>query len=77
MDRKAETEYALKYQKKHIRQIKFALSIENDADILEYLDKIPNRAGYLKDLIRRDMVSGTMRGIGTVKPGEEYPTGNE
>lgn len=44
-----------KYRSTHIRQIKFDLSIEYDADILEYLDKLPNRTGYIKDLIRADI----------------------
>ena len=49
------TQAGIKYRKEHVRQIKFDLSIEYDADILEYLDKLPNRTGYIKDLIRADI----------------------
>lgn len=30
----------------------------SDADLLEHLNKQPNKAGYIKDLIRRDMEGG-------------------
>ena len=43
------------YRKAHVRQIKLDLSIEYDSDILAHLDSLPNRTGYLKDLIRADI----------------------
>lgn len=46
-----------KYRSTHIRQIKFDLSIQYDADILAYLDALPNRTGYIKDLIRADIAA--------------------
>ena len=44
-----------KYNDTHQRQIKFAFSIQNDADILAQLDAIPNKQGYIKELIRADI----------------------
>ena len=44
-----------RYQSGHIRQIKFGFSIEYDADILEKLDSVQNKQGYIKDLIRADI----------------------
>lgn len=44
-----------KYNDTHQRQIKFSFSIQNDADVLAQLDSIPNKQGYIKDLIRADI----------------------
>lgn len=46
-----------KYQSNHIRQIKFGFSIELDADILTQLDSVPNKQGYIKELIRADIAA--------------------
>lgn len=48
-------EYMLKYQKSHIQQMKFNFHKDNDADILAFLDALPNKQGYMKALIRADM----------------------
>ena len=48
-------EYDMQYAKDNIQQIKFVLNKETDADIIEWLSQQPNRAGYLKELIRKDM----------------------
>jgi len=48
-------EYDRQYAKENLQQIKFSLNKETDADILEWLSKQPNKAGYLKELIRKDM----------------------
>lgn len=45
----------LKYQKAHIQQVKFNFHKDNDADILAFLDALPNKLGYIKALIRADM----------------------
>lgn len=44
-----------KYDKANTRQITFKFNITNDADILEKLDSVENRQGYIKELIRKDM----------------------
>ena len=44
-----------KYNDTHQRQIKFSFSIQNDADVLAQLDAVPNKQGYIKDLIRADI----------------------
>lgn len=46
-----------KYHATHIKQIKFGFSIEQDADILAQLDSVPNKQGYIKDLIRADIAT--------------------
>lgn len=47
--------YDRQYAKDNLQQIKFSLHKETDADILEWLNKKENKAGYLKELIRKDM----------------------
>lgn len=44
-----------KWQKNHLRQIKFNLNYDTDADVIEKLDSTPNKQGYIKDLIRADI----------------------
>ena len=51
--------YIMDYQKENVKQIKFTLSKIHDLDIIEYLDGIQNKNGYLKDLIRQDMKKGS------------------
>lgn len=65
------TQYGIAYRKGHVRQIKFDLSIEHDADILAFLDSLPNRTGYLKTLIRADIEKGERKTM-TYKIKPEY-----
>lgn len=45
----------IKYQKKAVRQIKFNFNKSTDYDILEKLDSVENKQGYIKELIRSDI----------------------
>ena len=53
----AEKKYAYdrQYAKEKMQQIKLTLNKGTDADLLEWLEEQPNKQGYLKELIRRDM----------------------
>lgn len=44
-----------KYDKANTTQIKLKLNLKTDADILEYLDKVENKQGTLKRLIRQEI----------------------
>lgn len=44
-----------KYDKNHTRNIMFKFNKKTDKDILEKLDEVENRQGYVKDLIRKDI----------------------
>lgn len=44
-----------KYQKDNIKQIKIALNVNTDADIINHLEICENKQGYIKDLIRNDI----------------------
>lgn len=44
-----------KYDKAHTTNISLKLNNGTDADILKKLDSIPNKQGYIKQLIRNDI----------------------
>jgi hypothetical protein len=44
-----------KYDAAHTRQFQMKLHLENDKDILEWLDKQPSKHGAIKELIRRQI----------------------
>lgn len=44
-----------KFEKAHLKQIKLALNDNTDADVIEFLDSLDNKRGYILDLIRSDM----------------------
>lgn len=44
-----------KYDAAHTTQIVLKLNNGTDADILEKLNEVPNRQGYIKNLIRKDL----------------------
>ena len=44
-----------KYAAKHTKQIALVLNITTDADILQRLDEVSNKQGYIKELIRADI----------------------
>ena len=55
MATEAQKKASAKYDAANTKQIKLKLNNINDADILEYLKKIDNKQGYIKDLIRKDI----------------------
>ena len=46
-----------KYDTTNTVQLKMKLNKKTDADILERLNEVPNKQGYIKDLIRKDIKS--------------------
>ena len=55
MATKEQTRASAKYDAQHTKQVKLKLNIKTDADILKRLDSLPNKQGYIKELIRKDM----------------------
>jgi hypothetical protein len=47
--------YKIKWDAENTKQYKLKLMLRTDQDIIEKLDSVPNRQGYLKDLIRKDI----------------------
>lgn len=44
-----------KWKAAHMRQYNLPVSIDSERDIIEKLDSVPNKAGYIKGLIRADI----------------------
>lgn len=51
----AQARASAKYDKENTKQIILKLNLKTDADILQKLESVPNRQGYIKDLIRADL----------------------
>lgn len=56
--RKAANASKLKYQLEHTKMMTLKLRIEEDKDILEKLDSVPNKIDYIRQLIRADISKG-------------------
>ena len=52
---KAQNEAQARYDAENTVQVRMKLNKKTDADILEQLEKIENKQGYIKELIRRDL----------------------
>lgn len=52
---KDSTKWQIKYDAANTRRIYLKLNVGTDRDILEKLDSVPNRQGYIKSLIRKDI----------------------
>lgn len=50
-----QSEYQDKYDKANTKKILLKLNLATDADILAKLDAVPNKQGYIKELIRKDL----------------------
>lgn len=44
-----------KYDKANTRQFHLKLNRRTDGDVLEKLDSVPSKQGYIKELIRADL----------------------
>lgn len=52
---KQKLQYNKEYDASNTIQIRLKLNKKTDADILNRLDAVPNKQGYIKGLIRDDM----------------------
>ncbi len=55
MTTEAQKKAKAKYDKANTKQIMLKLNLKTDADILDQLDSVENKQGYIKDLIRKDL----------------------
>lgn len=51
----AQARASAKWKKKAVKSLKIDLYIKNDTDIIEYLDGMPGKQAYIRQLIRDDM----------------------
>ena len=49
------SEWQNRYDKVHCKPVQLKLNLRTDADIIEKLANVPNKQGYIKQLIRRDL----------------------
>lgn len=47
-----------KYKKKNIKKYCLELNYKTDSELIEKLENVPNKQGYLKELIVKDMKEG-------------------
>ena len=55
MTSEAQLRASEKYDKANTKQVILKLNKKTDKDILTHLDALPNKQGYIKELIREDM----------------------
>ena len=55
MSSEAQRRASAKYDKTNARYMTLKLNMKTEADLIEWLDSIDNRQGYIKRLIREDM----------------------
>lgn len=58
MATEAQLKAGRKYDKAHTRQVHLKLNRRTDEDVLEKLDSVPSKQGYIKGLIRVDIERG-------------------
>ena len=55
MATKAQTKAQAEYDAENTRQVHLKLNRRTDSDVLEKLDNVPSKQGYIKELIRADL----------------------
>lgn len=50
-----QSKNSIKYDRENTKRVYIKLNKNTDSDILYYLDSKPNKQGYIKELIRKDM----------------------
>ena len=55
MSTKAEIKAINKFNKEKTKSVQLRLNLKTDKDIIEKLDSVPSKMGYIKQLIRKDI----------------------
>ena len=50
-----QSKNSIKYDKENTKRVFIKLNKNTDKDILDYLESVQNKQGYIKDIIRKDM----------------------
>lgn len=58
METEAQKRARLKYEAENTVQVKLKLNKNTDGDILQRLEEVPSKQGYIKSLIRADIAKG-------------------
>ena len=51
----SKSKNSIKYDKENTKRVYIKLNKNTDKDILDYLESVSNKQGYIKELIRKDM----------------------
>lgn len=62
MDKKQKYDPQMRYHKAHTVSVNVRLMKNTEQDIIQKLDSVPNKAGYIKGLIREDIKRGIKNG---------------
>jgi hypothetical protein len=60
MATEAQKRASAKYDAKNTKALYLKLNVKTDADILDHLDQMENKQGYIKELIRQSMKGVTV-----------------
>ena len=52
----SKSQNSIKYDKENTKRVYIKLNKNTDKDILDYLESVSNKQGYIKELIRKDMM---------------------
>lgn len=57
-DYEKRTGYAAtkKWQAQHVKRYGFPVMMDTESDVIQKLESVPNKSGYIKDLIKKDIV---------------------
>ena len=44
-----------KWQSQHVKRYGFPVMIDTEPEVIEKLESVPNKSGYIKDLIKKDI----------------------
>lgn len=55
MATEAQIKAQAKYDAENTRQVHLKLNRNTDKDVLDKLDEVPSKQGYIKELVRRDL----------------------
>lgn len=52
---KRKMQYINEYNKQNTRSVLLKLNVKTDGDVIQKLDSVPSKMGYIKNLIREDI----------------------
>lgn len=50
-----QNKYTAEWKKTHVKRVCIALNRNTDKDVIEKLENVPSKQGYIKELIRKDI----------------------
>lgn len=55
MTTEAQKKASRKYSRNNTKRYAIELNLKTDSDIIKALDSVPNKQGYIKELIKKDL----------------------